>query len=275
MNFYSIRHLTRFRYAQPISESIMETRMNPARLPSALPQLHALGQPALPRLQLSRPPGNNVQHFDIPGEHNQLSLSLSQSSSSRRCLMCRASFRPTPGRLSTNWSTPAITGRCCCLDFAVETPALTPAGPPDGSPAAGRSADAGAGVEPAALRILRLRAALDARRLAIDEAIVSGQGRLPGFRAHHDRAAAPRENPRALRLRLSLSGARGPRPLDPRTRPTPGSMSCCRIWAGSASTRPIIWSRIIATSATAVGRDYADVPPTHGIFRGNTEASLM
>ena len=29
MNFYSIRHLTRFRYSKPISESIMETRMNP------------------------------------------------------------------------------------------------------------------------------------------------------------------------------------------------------------------------------------------------------
>src|ERR1017187_4825530 len=29
MNFYSIRHLTRFRYSEPISESIMETRMHP------------------------------------------------------------------------------------------------------------------------------------------------------------------------------------------------------------------------------------------------------
>ena len=29
MNYYSIRHLTRFRYSEPISESIMETRMNP------------------------------------------------------------------------------------------------------------------------------------------------------------------------------------------------------------------------------------------------------
>jgi transglutaminase-like putative cysteine protease len=25
---------------------------------------------------------------------------------------------------------------------------------------------------------------------------------------------------------------------------------------------------------TAVGRDYADVPPTHGVFRGNTESEL-
>ena len=29
MNFYSIRHLTRFRYAGSVSESIMETRMHP------------------------------------------------------------------------------------------------------------------------------------------------------------------------------------------------------------------------------------------------------
>ena len=54
MNFYSIRHLTRFRYSNPISESIMETRMHPrSDLEPALPHLFALRQPALPRLQLS------------------------------------------------------------------------------------------------------------------------------------------------------------------------------------------------------------------------------
>jgi transglutaminase-like putative cysteine protease len=29
MNCYSIRHLTRYRYSRPVSESIMETRMHP------------------------------------------------------------------------------------------------------------------------------------------------------------------------------------------------------------------------------------------------------
>ncbi len=58
MNFYSIRHLTRFRYSQPVSESIMETRMHPALgFEPALPYVFALGQSALPRVHLSRPPG--------------------------------------------------------------------------------------------------------------------------------------------------------------------------------------------------------------------------
>src|SRR5580700_7698848 len=73
MNFYSIRHLTRFRYSKPVSESIMETRMHP-RTDS---NQHCLN------FSLSVSPrcrvftyhdhlGNNVHHFDIPGEHNQL-----------------------------------------------------------------------------------------------------------------------------------------------------------------------------------------------------------
>jgi len=73
MNFYSIRHLTRFRYSHPISESIMETRMNPR---SDLSQ-HCLNfslsvSPRCRVFSYRDHQGNNVQHFDIPGEHNQL-----------------------------------------------------------------------------------------------------------------------------------------------------------------------------------------------------------
>ena len=73
MNFYSIRHLTRFRYSDPISESIMETRMHPR---SDLNQ-HCLtfSLSVSPRCRVFSyrdHQGNNVQHFDIPGEHNQL-----------------------------------------------------------------------------------------------------------------------------------------------------------------------------------------------------------
>ena len=73
MNFYSIRHLTRFRYSQPISESIMETRMHP-RSDSAQHCL-TFSLSVSPRCRVFSYRdhlGNNVQHFDIPGEHNQL-----------------------------------------------------------------------------------------------------------------------------------------------------------------------------------------------------------
>jgi transglutaminase-like putative cysteine protease len=73
MNFYSIRHLTRFRYSQPVSESIMETRMHPR---SDLSQ-HCLSfslsvSPRCRVFSYRDHYGNNVQHFDIPGDHDQL-----------------------------------------------------------------------------------------------------------------------------------------------------------------------------------------------------------
>ena len=73
MNFYSIRHLTRFRYSRPISESIMETRMNPRSDSNQ----HCLNfslsvSPRCRVFSYRDHQGNNVQHFDIPGEHNQL-----------------------------------------------------------------------------------------------------------------------------------------------------------------------------------------------------------
>jgi transglutaminase-like putative cysteine protease len=71
--YYSIRHLTKFLYSNPVSESVMETRMHPR---SDLNQ-HCLN------FQLSVNPrcrvfsyrdhlGNHVHHFDIPGKHGQL-----------------------------------------------------------------------------------------------------------------------------------------------------------------------------------------------------------
>jgi transglutaminase-like putative cysteine protease len=73
--FYSIRHLTRFRYATPVSESLMELRMHPRT---------EGGQRCL-SFQLSVDPrtrvyeyrdylGNMVHHFDVPGHHRELKI---------------------------------------------------------------------------------------------------------------------------------------------------------------------------------------------------------
>src|SRR5579863_1109413 len=73
MNFYSIRHLTRFRYVHPVSESIMETRMHPRA--DATQHCLSFTLSVSPRCRVFTYRdhlGNNVQHFDIPGEHGQL-----------------------------------------------------------------------------------------------------------------------------------------------------------------------------------------------------------
>src|SRR5579863_4781437 len=73
MDFYSIRHLTRFRYSNSISESIMETRMHPRS--DSQQQCLSFSLSVSPRCRAFTYRdhlGNNVHHFDIPGEHNQL-----------------------------------------------------------------------------------------------------------------------------------------------------------------------------------------------------------
>lgn len=72
---YSIRHLTRFRYSATISESIMEVRMHP----------RSEGHQRCLKFTLETDPralvlyyrdfyGNIVHHFDVPGRYDQLTL---------------------------------------------------------------------------------------------------------------------------------------------------------------------------------------------------------
>ncbi len=73
--FYSIRHLTRFRYDSAVNESLMEVRMHP----------RTEGTQRCLSFQLSTDPrgrmneyrdylGNTIHHFDVPGKHTQLSI---------------------------------------------------------------------------------------------------------------------------------------------------------------------------------------------------------
>jgi len=73
--YYSIRHVTRFRYSAPISQSVMELRMEPRseRGQRCLNFRLALNPNA--RVMLYRDYlGNIVHHFDIPGQHHQLAI---------------------------------------------------------------------------------------------------------------------------------------------------------------------------------------------------------
>jgi transglutaminase-like putative cysteine protease len=73
MNFYSIRHLTRYRYSQPISQSIMETRMHPRSDSNQHCLTFSLSVSPRCRVFSYRDHlANQVHHFDIPGQHGQL-----------------------------------------------------------------------------------------------------------------------------------------------------------------------------------------------------------
>src|SRR5215468_8263890 len=73
--FYSIRHITRFRYSNPVRESVMELRMQP----------RSEGGQALRNFQIATNPraqlyaytdnfGNAVYHFNVLREHSELRI---------------------------------------------------------------------------------------------------------------------------------------------------------------------------------------------------------
>lgn len=71
--FYSIRHLTRYRYDAPVRESIMQLYMQPKTDTSQ--RLRAFQVATTPRAALQAYTdhfGNAVYHFDVPGAHAEL-----------------------------------------------------------------------------------------------------------------------------------------------------------------------------------------------------------
>ncbi|MEW6129637.1 MAG: transglutaminase family protein [Acidobacteriota bacterium] len=73
--YYSIRHLTKFRYSAPINESLMEVRMHPRS--DGFQRCLSFELSVSPRARILNYRdymGNQVHHFNIPGRHNQLAI---------------------------------------------------------------------------------------------------------------------------------------------------------------------------------------------------------
>jgi transglutaminase-like putative cysteine protease len=71
--FYSIRHLTKFFYDDSVSESLMETRMHPRSDENQrCLTFHLSVSPRCRVFSYRDHLSNNVHHFDIPGSHGQL-----------------------------------------------------------------------------------------------------------------------------------------------------------------------------------------------------------
>lgn len=73
--FYSIRHITRFTYSAAVSESVMELRMQPRNEANQRCVKFELNtQPRSRVLAYRDHNGNIVHHFSIPGRHQQLKI---------------------------------------------------------------------------------------------------------------------------------------------------------------------------------------------------------
>ncbi|HEX4031948.1 MAG TPA: transglutaminase family protein [Terracidiphilus sp.] len=275
MNFYAIRHLTRFRYSRPISESIMETRMHPRSDSSQHCLTFSLSVSPRCRVFSYRDHlGNNVQHFDIPGEHNQLVI-VAESVVEQQALP------DVPGFLSPDaWE--GLEDLIASGDywemllpstFICETPAVTRLA---AMMEVSRRDDPLMLVRELNQRLYEFFEYVPrATRVdsPVDEAILSGRGVCQDF-AHAMIALL-----RQVRIPARYVSGYLYRSREDHDRSTPDATHAWVEalmphlgWVGFDPTNNLISHH--RHIRTAVGRDYADVPPTHGIFRGKTESEL-
>jgi transglutaminase-like putative cysteine protease len=275
MNFYSIRHLTRFRYSRPISESIMETRMHPRS--DALQHCLAFSLSVSPRCRVFTYRdylGNNVHHFDIPGDHTQLIIVAESIVEQQTAPDVPAFLSPDAWRaLDDMVQSGDYSEMLLPSTYAVASPAL-----------------------------LALAAELEVRRRddpmmlvhelnqrlfdyfeyvpkstrvdsPIDLAIESHMGVCQDF-AHTMIALLRHVGIPARYVSGYLYRSR-----EDHDRSTPDATHAWVDvlmpylgWVGFDPTNNLVAHH--RHIRTAVGRDYADVPPTRGIFRGKTESEL-
>jgi transglutaminase-like putative cysteine protease len=273
--FYSVRHVTQFRYDSPVSESLMEVRMQP----------RTEGVQRCLSFQLSVDPraqvffyrdylGNSVHHFDVPGKHTQLRIIAEE-------LVEVQTADPLPARLEPeSWdqldevvAAGDYWEMLMPSQFAQWTPAL--AGLIDdlqierrGDPLSFLNELNGAIYDwfdyvPKATRV----------DSPIDHAIEARKGVCQDF-AHIMTALA-----RHVRIPCRyVSGYVCPR-AEFNDRSQEGASHAWVEallpglgWVGFDPTNNLVaGDRHIRT---AIGRDYADVPPTKGIFKGNASSEL-
>ncbi len=75
--FYSIRHVTRFRYSQPVHESVMELRMQPrSEGRQSLRNFQILTTPRAQLYAYTDYHGNAVYHFNVLRAHEELRIDV-------------------------------------------------------------------------------------------------------------------------------------------------------------------------------------------------------
>ena len=73
--FYSIRHVTRFRYSSPVRESVMELRMQPrSEGPQSLRSFQIVTNPRAQLYAYTDHLGNAVYHFNVLRAHDELKI---------------------------------------------------------------------------------------------------------------------------------------------------------------------------------------------------------
>ncbi|QMV20273.1 transglutaminase family protein [Granulicella sp. 5B5] len=274
--YYSIRHLTKFLYKTPVSESIMETRMHP----------RSDAQQRCLTFQLSVSPrcrvfsyrdhlANHVHHFDIPGQHGQLVI-VAES---------LVEMQPHP-ELPTSLPAAAWDELDALVhesdfwemllpsEFAISTPALEALADHLSLQRADDPLSVLYRLNEQLYRYFDYKPQTTNADSPIDDALNTKAGVCQDF--SHIMIALVRSRLRVPCRYVSGYLYHGERDHDR------SIASATHAWI-EAFLPELGWvgfdptNNLVAADRhirTAIGRDYADVPPTHGIFRGRTKSEL-
>ena len=276
--FYTIRHLTKFRYTKNISESIMETRMHPrSDSNQRCLTFHFSVSPRCRVFSYRDYLGNNVHHFDIPGVHSQLVIvaeALWRCSRPRRDAIFPGSGCLGGARCAL--SATATSGKCCCranspnprrllMELAASAGRLPPRRSSDA-----RCDEINSGLY-GSFEYVPRSTRVDT---PIDEALTSRQGVCQDF-AHIMIALLRSVGIPAVMSAVICITATRIVTVPVRTLRMPGWKAFLPQlgWAGFDPTNCLLAGE--RHIRTAIGRDYADVPPTKGIFRGRSASELI
>ena len=274
---YAIRHVSHFRYERPISQSVMEVRTCPRT--EAHQYCYSFELNVSPHAQTYSYvdyDGNTVYHFDVPARHDELRLES-------RSLVEVLPLEDLPDRLGDDaWDRLDV--------LAQETDALgmtlpsTFAHPTDGLLALAEELEIRRRDDPLTLlreTTERMRDTFTYSRKStharspIDEALSMRQGVCQDF-AHIFVALA-----RTVGIPCRyVSGYLFHRTEgdDADRSAEDGSHAWCEAllpdlgWIGFDPTNNLIAQE--RHVRVAVGRDYADVPPSRGVYKGKTRSSL-
>jgi transglutaminase-like putative cysteine protease len=273
--FYSIKHLTKFHYAMPVSESVMEARMHPrSEGNQRCLTFHLAVSPRCRVFAYRDHVGNNIHHFDIPGQHSYLVIVAESLLDVQPAPEIPSSLPPDAWaeadamvQMGDYWE------NLLPSEFAEPTPILLELA---------NKLEVQRRDDPLSLlRELNQRlydyfdyvpksTKVDS---PIDEAILSRQGVCQDF-AHVMIALV-----RSLRIPCRYVSGYLYRRAQDHDRSV---VDATHAWV-EAFLPPLGWVGFDPTNCllagdrhirTAIGRDYADVPPTRGIFRGKTASDL-
>lgn len=272
-----IRHLTRYHYAEPVRESVMELWMQPQKgAGQRLISFELDLNPAARLFSYADPFGNAVYHFDVPQPHDTLDIVAHAAVETQApATLPEALDTGEWDRLRSDFVRGEHMDFLKPHGFVEYTPALHAFVEQHGLEALRRRDPLTAvrAVSKAIHDSLDYQAGLTTAESRIDEALNHGRGvcqdfshimiailRQWGIPARYvsgylftDRAAGDRSDPDATHAWVEV--------FLPSLR-----------WTGFDPTNNLLACERHVT--VAVGRDYDDVPPSRGVYKGDAESQL-